>query len=197
MTEPALPTSPRIEELRRMVESGDVDVLAQFWRDIEQVGTPIIEPAVEGSPNTADGTHYLVTFLYRDASEERRNVVVCSHALGWSFQRNQMAKLPGTDVWYRTFRLPGGARTRYWLSPDDSLIYLIDMEDRAERMSTWRPDPLALHTFVFPKDEEVPGDQDYVCSMLETPGAPVPEWSVNQSHVPPVVLRCTVSRAVC
>jgi hypothetical protein len=48
MTEPALPTSPRIEELRRMVESGDVDVLAQFWRYIEQVGTPLIEPAVAG-----------------------------------------------------------------------------------------------------------------------------------------------------
>jgi enterochelin esterase-like enzyme len=184
MGEPVLPSSPRIEELRRTMESGDSDVLAQFWRDIEQVGTPLIEPAVGGSPNAADSSDYLVTFLYRDASEERRNVVVCSHALGWSFQRNRMAKLPGTDVWYRTFRLPAGARTSYWLSPDDSLVYLIDMEDRAERMSTWRPDPLARHTFIFPMDDEIPGDQDFVCSMLETPGAPVPEWSVKQSHVP-------------
>ena len=126
--------------------------------------TPLVELV------TGDDTHYLVTFLYRDASEERRNVVVCSHALGWSFHRNQMAHLLGTDVWYRTYRLPAGARTSYWLSPDDSLVYLIDMEDRAERMATWRPDPLAKHTFFFPKDEEIPGDEDYVCSMLEDAG---------------------------
>ena len=178
MTDEQTPTSPQIEELRRAVEAGNKDALADFWRDIEQARTPLVELV------TGDDTHYLVTFLYRDASEERRNVVVCSHALGWSFHRNQMAHLLGTDVWYRTYRLPAGARTSYWLSPDDSLVYLIDMEDRAERMATWRPDPLAKHTFFFPKDEEIPGDEDYVCSMLEMPGAPTLEWSAQRQMSP-------------
>lgn len=172
------PTSPLVEQLRRAVEAGEADALAAFWRDIEREGTPLIEPIA------GDDTHYLVTFLYRDASEERRHVVVCSHALGWSFQRNRMARLPGTDVWHRTYRLPAEARTGYWLSPDDSLVYLIDMADRAERMATWRPDPLARRTFVFPKDEAIPDDEEFVCSMLETPGAPVPRWSAPRQDVP-------------
>lgn len=172
------PSSPRIEALRRAVEAGDAGALAEFWRDIEHAGTPLVEPVAD------DDAHYLVTFLYRDASVERRHVVVCSHAVGWSFLRNQMVRLAGTDVWHRTYRLPAGARTGYWLSPDDSLVYLIDMEDRAERMATWRTDPLARRTFVFPRDEEIPGDEDFVCSMLETPGVPAPRWSVQRSDVP-------------
>ena len=178
MTDEQTPTSPQIKELRRAVEAGNRNALADFWRDIEQARTPLIEPA------TSDDTQYLVTFLYRDASEGRRNVVVCSHALGWSFHRNQMTHLLGTDVWYRTYRLPAGARTSYWLSPDDSLVYLIDMEDRAERMATWRPDALAKHILVLPKDEEIPGDEDFVCSMLEMPGAPAAEWSAQRPEVP-------------
>jgi enterochelin esterase-like enzyme len=178
MTEEQVPTSPRIEELRRAVEAGDTGALVDFWRDIEHTGTPLVEPIA------GEDAHYLVTFLYRDASEERRTVVVCSHALGWSFRHNQMARLSGTDVWHRTYRLPAGARTGYWLSPDDSLVYLIDMEDRAERMATWRPDPLARSTFIFPKDETIPDDEDFVCSMLEMPGAPAPHWSARRADVP-------------
>ena len=135
-----------------------------FWRDIEQARTPLIEPV------TGNDTHYLVTFLYRDASEERRNVVVCSHALGWSFHRNQMTHLLGTDVWYSTYWLPAGARTSYWLSPDDSLAYLIDMEDRAERMATWRPDRSRRHVFL-PQGRGDPGRRGLRLDA-RTPGAP-------------------------
>jgi hypothetical protein len=167
-----------VEALRHALEAGDTEALPKFWHEIEREGTPLVEPLV------GDATRYLVTFLYRDASVDRRNVVVCSHAVGWSFQHNQMTRLAGTDVWYRNYQIPAGARTRYWLSPDDSLVYLIDMEDRAERMATWRTDPLARRTFVFPKDEADPDDRDIVCSMLETPGAPSAPWSAQQPDVP-------------
>jgi enterochelin esterase family protein len=178
MRDEKVPKSPRLEALRQALAASGAEALPAFWGEIEREGTPLIE-ALSG-----DATRYLVTFLYRDASVERRNVVVCSHALEWSFQRNQMTRLAGTDAWYHTSLLPAGALTSYWLSPDDSLVYLIDIEDRAERMATWRPDPLARRTFVFPRDEEDPDDKDYVCSMLETPGAPKAQWSVRRPEVP-------------
>jgi enterochelin esterase-like enzyme len=178
MLDEETPASPRIEALRRTLEDGDAGALAAFWDEVAREGTPLIEPIV------GDDAHYLVTFLWRDASEERRNVVVCSHAVGWSFRRNRMARLPGTDVWHRTYRLPAGTRTSYWLSPDDSLVYLLDMEDRAERMATWRPDPLARRTFVFPKDEAIPGDAEFISSMIELPGAPAPTWSERRPDAP-------------
>jgi enterochelin esterase family protein len=51
-------------------------------------------------------------------------------------------------------------------------------------MATWRPDPLARRTFVFPGDEGIPEDEDFVCSMLEMPGAPAPQWSTRRLDVP-------------
>jgi len=178
MEDELAPASPRIAALRRALEAGDAGALAAFWDEVAREGTPLVEPVA------GDDSRSLVTFLWRDANPERRNVVVCSHALGWSFQRNQMARLPGTDVWHRTCRLPAGTRVGYWLSPDDSLIYLIDMEDRAVRMATWQPDPLARRTFVFPKDETIPADEEFVCSMLELPGAPAPLWSERRPDIP-------------
>src|SRR5215469_4341292 len=107
-------TSRRIEELRKEVASAGAStvsaVLDDFWRGVEAEGTPLIESIERVDEEPAEGGEtgegaYLVTFLYRDGSAERRNVVVCSHALGWSFRRNQMERLPGTDVWFRTYRL--------------------------------------------------------------------------------------------
>ena len=73
---------------------------------------------------------------------------------------------PGWD--YRQ-RLPAATRTWYNHSPNDSLVYLIDMDDRAARMSPWWPDPLARRTFDFPRDEVIPGDEDWEASMIELP----------------------------
>jgi Domain of unknown function (DUF3327) len=121
-------TSRRIEELGKKVASAGAStastvtaVLDKFWRGVEAKGTPLIEDEELAEGGKKGAEEYLVTFLYRDGSGERRNVVVCSHALGWSFRRYQMERFPGTDLWFRTYRLLAGLRTAYWLSPDDSL----------------------------------------------------------------------------
>jgi enterochelin esterase family protein len=176
------PTSPRIAALAADLARGEASALPDFWRTVEREGTPLVEPIA------LDADHYLVTFLWRQTTPDLENVVVCSHALGWSFRRNRMTRLAGTDLWYRTYRLPAATRTWYNLSPNDSLVYLIDMDDRAARMSTWRPDPLARRSFVFPRDEEMPGDEEWLASMIELPGAPAPTWSASQPEVP----RCHV-----
>jgi enterochelin esterase family protein len=172
------PSSPRVAALTRELESGNTDALGAFWRAVEREGTPLVEPI------PGDDTAYLVTFLWRDDSADLRNVVACSHALGWSFVRNQMTRLPGSDVWYHTYRLPAATRTGYWLSPNDSLVYLLDMQDRAERMATWVADPLNRTPFVFPKDEDDPDDKEALHSMIVLPGAPAQPWAEARSAVP-------------
>jgi hypothetical protein len=92
------PTSPRMAAMHEALNAGDSNVLDAFWRNVEAEGTPLIEPA------SGDDAHYLVTFLYREegsTGERLGHVVVCSHAVGWSFLRNRMERLAGTDLWYR------------------------------------------------------------------------------------------------
>ena len=95
------PLSPRLMNLQSQLKSGDRDALANFWKEIEERGAPIIEPAA-GS----DGD-VLVTMLWR-AREETRNVFV--FRLG--DVSKPMARLLDTDLWYKTFRLQKGARLR-------------------------------------------------------------------------------------
>jgi hypothetical protein len=63
------PLSPRLMNLQSQLKFGDRDALANFWKEIEERGAPIIEPAA-GS----DG-EMLVTMLWR-VREETRNVFV-------------------------------------------------------------------------------------------------------------------------
>jgi hypothetical protein len=100
--------SPMMLELRRRVAAGDWKP-EPFWTDVANMGTPIVE---EG-----DDTRYqIVTFLWR-AVGETRNVSVIG-----TFMKAPLAEplqhVADTDVWYRTFRIPAGARFSYLLSPN-------------------------------------------------------------------------------
>src|SRR5215510_4946714 len=99
----AQPLSPRLAALEERVKAGDRAALDSFWKEIEQKGAPIIEPAT-GSDEM------LVTMLWR-AREETRNVFV--FRLG--DVNKPMAHLLDTDLWYKTFRLQKGARFIYQL----------------------------------------------------------------------------------
>ncbi|HEY2972337.1 MAG TPA: enterochelin esterase domain-containing protein [Pyrinomonadaceae bacterium] len=97
--------SPRLATLWDHLKSGDRKALAGFWKEITESGAPIVE---EVPGNDRD---VLVTILWR-ATEETRSVFV--------FQLpgidKAMARLPDTELWYRTFRLQKGARFVYRLA---------------------------------------------------------------------------------
>ena len=63
------PLSPRLQALHERLKSGDRSALDSFWKDIEQHGAPMIEPA------TDNDREMLVTMLWR-AKEETKNVFV-------------------------------------------------------------------------------------------------------------------------
>src|SRR5678815_4149221 len=99
------PSSPRLLALRDRLTAGDRTALDKFWKEISEQGAPLIEPA------TDNDREVLVTMLWR-AREETRNVFV--FRLG--DVSKSMVRLLDTDLWYKTFRLPKGARFTYQLA---------------------------------------------------------------------------------
>src|SRR5437762_12041515 len=96
-----MPDSPRIQRLRADIDVGRPGAVEEFWREVTAAGTPLVEPSDDG--------HALVTFLLR--AEAR-------HAKVYRFGDGEMDRLPGTDLWYRTERVPRDLRTNYWFSLD-------------------------------------------------------------------------------
>jgi hypothetical protein len=60
------PVSPRLAALQDRLKSGDRSALDSFWKEIDQSGTPMIEPAA-GSDRDM-----LVTMLWRAREETRK-----------------------------------------------------------------------------------------------------------------------------
>ena len=181
--------SPRIASLQRALHSGNATALETFWQEVTAQGTPFIEPIEE------DTMHRLVTFLWRE-QEDTHNVVICAGPAGWKHPvKNQMTRLPETNVWYKTYQVRSDLRTIYLLSQNDPLTG----EDYASEDFGTRliPDPLNHQQFIFPKDEESPDEKTLVASMLELPDAPQQPWTLPhpdgaKGHVEMHLLHSTI-----
>ncbi|HSX24814.1 MAG TPA: alpha/beta hydrolase-fold protein [Candidatus Andersenbacteria bacterium] len=153
---------------------------ADFWREVEQRGTPLID-FIEGSDSET-----LVTFIWR-ATREHGNVVVASYGL-CSFDpvKNRMTHIPNTDVWYKSWILPRNTRTVYSISPDDPLIAISDYRlDQCFSLSfnhNWVHDPLNSKKYVIP-GALCAGGIDRNMSLLEMPDAPSFPWK-NEEYYP-------------
>lgn len=156
--------SPRIAELARKVRSGDKRAVQMFWSKVRQEGAPLIE-AISG-----DKDHQLVTFLWR-AEVPVRNVLLISGLSNESYTRtefseNVLSQLPGTDVWYRTFRVRSDARFTYRFSVNDSLVPSEEVKNPSTREAKFQSDPLNS------KHVSGPGS----ASLVELPNAPPQPW---------------------
>lgn len=103
-------SSPRIERLRSAV-ADDKSAIAQFWQEVQAAGTPLIERAPDGDADV------LVTFLWRGNANLPHVVVFMSVLPENDSVRQRLIHLPGTDVWYRTYRFPRDLPILYELSP--------------------------------------------------------------------------------
>jgi enterochelin esterase-like enzyme len=100
--------SPTIERMRKAIDAGNVST-AEFWKTIEQPGTPVVEPM--------DSRYDLVTFLWR-GENDTRNVFVNSSVGVPNGPNDAMHRLGASDIWYLTLKLPKGARFIYQLEPN-------------------------------------------------------------------------------
>ena len=164
------PLSPRLAALQDRLKSGDSDALANFWKEIERHGEPIVEPAA-GSERDV-----LVTILWR-AREETRSVFV--------FQLpgidKPMARLLDTDLWYKTFRLQKGARFVYRLATN-----LPDPKEWTSIVrfgNAMRSDPLNPLQFAERANELNPYEVTFF-SAVELPSAEPQLWNVVRPTVP-------------
>ncbi|WP_407555195.1 DUF3327 domain-containing protein [Streptomyces sp. Pv4-95] len=112
-------TSPRISRLAARLATADpaerTMLTAEFWECAEREGTPLVE-AVHDEP-----AHRAVTFLWR-GHRATRQVLLLAEGLT---DRDHLAAglltcLPGTEIWYLTFRLRADHRGSYRMVADIS-----------------------------------------------------------------------------
>jgi hypothetical protein len=97
--------SPRLRALGRALGAGNADGVTEFWREVEQSQTPLVEELPD-HPKDA-----LFTFLWRgepgqDTLNVRLDGVFPMHSGKWNdtFQR-----LGETDIWFVSYTLPRDA----------------------------------------------------------------------------------------
>lgn len=156
---PGKPISPRLQRLSSDLQDNPA-ALQSFWEEIQQAGTPIMEP---------DTAHYSwVTFVWREDSSAR-NIAVLQDWGADGIREHHMVRLPGSDVWYVTRRMHSDTRTTYQLSPSTS--------DNRDDPGGYTLDPLNPKTHIAYLSEE---RNNILFSLLELPDAPALPW--RQPH---------------
>jgi enterochelin esterase family protein len=105
------PESPRLTQLLAELP-GNPNALERFWREVRDRGSPLIEN-LPGAPATVT-----VTFLLRGGAGLPFPVVFASVLPNNDPEKQRLLQLPGTDVWYRTYRFPRALPILYELSPN-------------------------------------------------------------------------------
>lgn len=146
--------SPQLRLLAQELQTGNTTALIRFWQQIGQRGTPLIEPQ--------NDQQFLVTLLWRDRKEPV-GTLQCS--LGGILNSRRMAPelehLEGTDLWYKSYRLPDNVSATYHFFVN----------------GTPTPDPLCPRTFVVPPDDVSPfGEHETRLAIVELPNAMSQPW---------------------
>lgn len=164
--------SPRLKKLQNESADQNLKSIDLFWQEVAGRGTPLVEP-IENSAQ-----YVYVTFLWK-GNPETKNVVVLT--LGNTqfgnaefFAESQLANLPGTNIWFKTYRLRNDARFSYRMAADDSLEVVKSFAVDPKRVAAFKADPLNKKHFT-----GINGD----CSVVELEKAPPPIWSERMPGV--------------
>ena len=107
--------SSRLQTVLEKWTAGETAVLHHFWHEMKAQGTPLIEPI------TQDDENYLVTFLWRDEGRTLDTICLTEGPAGFDFHLGQMTRLADTDIWFRSYQMPGDTVMLYHLSPNNPL----------------------------------------------------------------------------
>lgn len=168
-------SSPRLTALQSALTA---DAVAKFWQQIDQEGTPLIEPV------PGEAGRMLLTFLWQAASaHDDLNVrVVGAFNEDDAPATQRLARLADTTVWYRTYTFDTTARLSYrfvWpagRTPDPSAIRRQTEEGIAYEIFG---DPKCRRTFV-----GVFFDEDARYPYAEGPDAPPERWLAPRQDIP-------------
>ncbi|MGD9695304.1 MAG: enterochelin esterase [Thermoleophilia bacterium] len=192
---PRVVASPRMTALGDAVRRDGDRAAAAFWDEVAERGTPLVEPG--DGPDAR-----IATFLWRDrhgAAPGTRAVLLMANKLTdpsvW--EASTLERLPGTDVWHRSYLLPADWRATYQLAADDGPEPPAEGEGPPGPGRRWRgmaalaaADPLNSRRF--------PGRAGGApLSVAELPDAPAlprpvpagaPRGTVTRGRLPPAAL---------
>ena len=152
-------TSTKLETLRQELAAGNASALELFWQEIGRQGTPLIEPIPDDDRNS------LVTFICKAEKEDQTPSVV--NALPGRNSVEVMTLLPGTDLYYKSYKVRDDTRESYQFSIGGKNM----------------TDPLNPQIHRFPDDPAL-GFTGWASSVLELPDAPPQPWSAPRAGVP-------------
>ncbi|TWA85534.1 enterochelin esterase family protein [Azospirillum brasilense] len=147
--------SPTIAALAETVTRGGGT--EAFWQDMARRGTPLIEPVTDA----AESERVTMTFLARGA---RRNVRLLG---GPNSRHENLERLGGSDVWFKSYVVPAATRLSYQIAPDVPDVPGTCRECRMAILSQLQADPLNHR----PWPVDAPDRYNQV-SLVELPGAP-------------------------
>jgi len=129
----------RIEALRAELAGADdaEQIVAAFWAEVQAAGAPLVAP-IEG-----DEAGVAVTFLWRDETGATEHVGLAGGIVLSDWEQHLLRRLPGTDVFHLTLRLPRDMRATYFYAPDIRGHWdpWLEAADQWEKYSTFTPDP--------------------------------------------------------
>jgi len=160
MTTKEVPMSPRLEALKQELETADRAALDRLWEEVTHERTPLIE-SIDGDDNYA-----LVTFLWR-ATDEVTAIGVVSIFAAPGAESDAMIRIPGTDLWHKTYRVRNDIRATYQFALAGAHV----------------TDPLNPRTHVFSNDDEN-NFTGWASSVFELPGALPQPWMTPQPGAP-------------
>jgi enterochelin esterase-like enzyme len=166
--------SPRLEMLKKQVQSGGAGAVEAFWEEMKARHTPLVERL------SGEKDHLLVTFLYR-AERPLKGVVLISQLTS---SRDPaaivLARLPGTDVWYKTYLLRNDMRLSYSFVPDptpESLAYHSELQLRDPLNPAYLPDMANVGHSVLQLPAAAP--QPWIAAMPGVPAGKIEEMQVE------------------
>jgi len=155
--------SPRLIALQQQLQNNNSAAIVSFWQELEAQGTPLVEPQNDGQS--------LVTLVWRDEEKHTPGELTCS--LGGILNSRSMApvlfQLYESNLWYRTFLLPGNVRATYHFFVNNQPV----------------SDPLSKHTLTIPPNAvSVYGKQEMKLGIVELPDAEADIWSQQKPETP-------------
>lgn len=98
--------SPRLGRLAEAVRAGRADAVAEFWAELAEHGSPLVEP---------HGGGYLVTFCLRAPDVPEPVVLLLANKVTDLRDPDsaRLDRLDGTDVWHVTFPMSADWRATY------------------------------------------------------------------------------------
>jgi enterochelin esterase-like enzyme len=133
--------SPTISALQQAVTNQTANAEPQFWSRVERDGAPLVE-SIAG-----DTANVLFTFVWHGDSATKNVALVNTAVASYVPKEALLERIPGTDVWYRSYAGRADSRFTYELSVNDNLIPFDEVTDWGARSATFHRDPFNTRVF--------------------------------------------------